>query len=96
MTARTTECGMHWFGEFILGLIGGTMSIYSFIGWVPVSFGWLSAGTALAVCGILGALLGVYLAVETIREKRQENGGNGAAGESRTPDPRFTKTQLYP
>ncbi len=81
----------HWLGEFLWGLIGGTMSAYSFIGWVPVSFGLLSAGAALVVCGILGALLGGCLAVETIREKRQKNGGNGAAGEIRTPDPRFTK-----
>ena len=93
---RTTERGMHWLCEFVVGLIGGTMSTYSFIGWVPVSFGWLSSGTALAVCGILGAVLGGCLAAETIREKSQENGGNGAAGEIRTPDPRFTKTQLYP
>lgn len=85
------EGNTRWFGEFVFGLIGGTMSTYSFIGWVPVAFGWLSSGTALAGCGVLGALLGVYLAAETIREKRQKNGRNGAAGEIRTPDPRFTK-----
>ena len=69
--SRTAERDMHWSGEFISGLLGGTMSIYSFIGWVPVSFGWVSAGTALAVCGILGAVLGGCLAAETIREKSQ-------------------------
>jgi ABC-type Co2+ transport system permease subunit len=69
---HTPEPDMHWLSEFVIGLIGGTMSIYSFIGWVPVSFGWLSSGTAFAVCGVLGALLGGCLAAETIREKRQK------------------------
>lgn len=73
MTRDAPGHGGHWLTEFLWGLIGGTLSIYSFIGWLPVSFGWITPIAMLAVCSVLGALFGVCLAVDIIREKHQKH-----------------------
>ena len=62
----------HWVAELVCGAIGATFAIYSFIGWVFVSFGWVTPAATFTACGVLGLLFGVYMAAETIRENRQK------------------------
>ena len=63
----------HWLAEFLCGLIGGTMALYSFIGWVFVAVGWLTPCAMLILCGGFGTLFGWYMAAETIRENPQKH-----------------------
>ncbi len=56
--------------DFFCGFVGGTITLYSFPGWLLPYFGWLSMTATMLLCAGAGLLLGIWMAREAVKESK--------------------------